>query len=156
MATTGGAPGAPEDLTTSTVWDKVEPHWNEGAPPVASYCKQLKADLLPGTFVLLSPGTARTDTPESRNTTVARIIDVVDSKSAALLPSRSSVHVNIFKQLNAFAGTDGFLHPKLIDSDMSFQFSEIRNRNRLRDSVLDSSNVFLETGHNAIVTVDHY
>ena len=76
---------APPTCTIAPIWDQVEPHWDGPTPPVACYCKQLKADLLPGTFVLLAPDSSAVGAAESTNTiqcliqhtgTVARIIDV--------------------------------------------------------------------------------
>ena len=132
----------------SPFWDKVEPHWDDEAPPLACYSKRLKADLLPGTFVLLStPDTIA----ESRNINmhdgivVARITNLGSSSRPAML-SRSSVQVNIFKQLDAFAGTDGFLYPKQLDENHLRHLREIVQTEELRviltDDIINLAFVF--------------
>jgi hypothetical protein len=138
VAIAAAAPAA--GTTMSPIWDTLEPHYHEDAPPpVATYCKHLKADLLPGTFViLLAPdstsagSTSRTSsTGESRNpmqhtngkVVVARIMDwdtTCSTTTTTTSPSSTtnSVFVNIFKPLKDLVATseeDGFvLHPETI------------------------------------------
>jgi hypothetical protein len=143
-------PPPPSYAMISPIWDKVEPRWDyDGAPPVACYCKRQKADLLPGTFVLLSnPGTTA---DESRNTAinimytgiVARIISA-DSSSRP----RTSVQVNIFKELSAFAAADGSLHPKLlVDKNHLQHLHEVMQTEELQvissDKIINLAFVFV-------------
>jgi hypothetical protein len=135
-------PPQPPAYANPPIWDKVEPRWDDGAPPMACYCKRLKADLLPGTFVLLS--TPDTTAAESRNSnmhtgTVARIISADSSSRPPLLLSRTSVQVNIFKELNTFAATDGFLHPELLDENHLRHLREVVQTEELQ--VISSDNI---------------
>ena len=74
-------------------WAQVEPDGEaagDGDPSHACYSKQLKADLAPGTFVLLSSGT--TTNVNGAATVVARIVKAVGGRPLF------SVQVNIFKK----------------------------------------------------------
>ena len=120
---------------TPFTWKKVEPRnfeeSIEEAPGIVRYYSQrLRADLLPGTFVLvLLPISNGDDTvaDESRNShikdaTVARIVHMGES----LVPSAggapgiggSLVEVNIFKRLSELRGMqEDFLYPDPLDEN---------------------------------------
>ena len=72
-------------------WDMVEPHCEQNEVPMACYSQKLKADLLPGTFVLLAPRNAsietRSNVLDATSMTVARIVGAETS----LPSSRTSV-----------------------------------------------------------------
>ncbi len=79
-------------------------------------------------------------TAESRNDDINMVHDGIvaritnmDSSSRPQLSSQSSaVQVNIFKRLNAFAGLDGFLYPKLLDENHLQHLREIVQTEELR------------------------
>ena len=86
-------------------WDQTEPLF-EGAP---CYSEVLKADLLPGTFIIVS------DTSSiPGNVVVARVVAVVSSSDDQhLLPS--SIRVNIFQQLKeVLQNTEGIINPNVL------------------------------------------
>ena len=84
-------------------WDQVEPPSceQEGWAFHSCYSKQLRADLLPGTFVLLD---ATTNTRGSGDV-VARIVKAVGKTPPF------SVEVNIFEDFNKFGAREGILSP---------------------------------------------
>ena len=87
---------APVCVVSPFSWDKVEPSYccDPDGVPIACYSRKLKADLLPGTFVLLAPTSDGTTAELCNIAIVARIVDVEMSP----LPSRTSVQVNIFRR----------------------------------------------------------
>jgi hypothetical protein len=119
-------------------WDQAEPLC-EGAP---CYSQVLKADLLPGTFVLL--GTSTTSRTASSTTTalstnssdatdeggktnvVARIVAVVVSSQPP------SVCVNIFRYMKEAQKTEGFLCPHLLNENHLRHLTEIVQTTELR------------------------
>jgi hypothetical protein len=96
-------------------WDEVEPHHCDPADdevPIACYSRHLKANLLPGTFVLLlSPSN---NVHHFGGAIVARIVDVVETSLSRLRATTPSVKVNIFKGMTELSTTETFLHPKLL------------------------------------------
>lgn len=75
-------------------WDNLEPHCDGGA----IYSKILKADLLPGTFILLANHCVNEqDNSGVSSFVVARIISAT---------SPSEVTVNLFKKLSEVSGVD--------------------------------------------------
>ena len=105
-------------------WDQTEPLF-EGAP---CYSEVLKADLLPGTFVIVS------DTSSiPGNVVVARVVSVVSSSSddQHLLPS--SIRVNIFQQLKeVLQNTEGIIHPNVLRENHLRNLTEIVQTTELR------------------------
>ncbi len=105
-------------------WDQAEPN-REGAP---CYSQELKADLLPGTFVLLRTSTARSvfdANDEDKTNVVARIVDVVSSQPI-------SVRVNIFKYIKEIKQTEGLLCPDLLQENHLRHLTEVVQTFELR------------------------
>jgi hypothetical protein len=109
-------------------WDLAEPCC-EGAP---FYSDALKADLLPGTFVLLdtASGAKTTQTrslkaKEDRTDVVARIVALVSTNP-------SSVSVNIFRFLKEAQQTEGFLYPDVVNENHLRHLTEIVQTTELR------------------------
>ncbi|KAI2493462.1 hypothetical protein MHU86_8975 [Fragilaria crotonensis] len=124
-------------------WDRVEPHCEQNEVPMACYSRTLKADLLPGTFVLLAPRNTSIETrSQDACMTVARIVGAETS----LPSSRTSVQVNIFKRLNDFSATEGFLHPRLLDENHLRHLAEIVQTQEIRtissDEIMNLAFVF--------------
>jgi hypothetical protein len=75
-------------MVNSQIWDSVEPHWDDGkATYGACYSKQLKVDLLTGTFILVSPDMLTTGSSNNNvqhGCPVARIVGIVDESSSML------------------------------------------------------------------------
>ncbi|KAI2501521.1 hypothetical protein MHU86_6529 [Fragilaria crotonensis] len=115
MAAEAQAAAAP-DPRSSTPWDQAEPAVGEG---VSCYSQTLKADLLPGTFILLvgrSPSTSPLE--KDRDNFVARIVAVTNSPS-------SSVSVNIFRHMKEAQQTEGFVHLDMKIENHLRQLTEI-------------------------------
>ena len=112
-------------MADSTFWEGVEPHWDEGPPCFACYSKQLKADLRPGTFVLLAPDvTGGSGNNPHDSGVIARIVGFITTSST--MPTRPlTVQVNIFKRLAEFASMEGILFPKLLDDNHLRHLPEI-------------------------------
>jgi hypothetical protein len=114
--------------TPTSPWDIAEPHCDCGP----CYCQVLKADLLPGTFVLLEGSSDRTNTVTRPTRTVgcvvARIVAIV---------SLSSVSVNIFKRLNEVTGD--FLYPQGLQDNHLRHLQEIVQTPELR--VVDTKEI---------------
>jgi hypothetical protein len=87
-----------------TFWDQVEPPSceQEGGSFHSCYAKQLKADLLPGTFVVL----AATANAHGSGEVVARVVKAVEQSPPF------SVEVNVFKNFNKFGPREGVLSPR--------------------------------------------
>lgn len=107
--------------TGATPRDQTEP-CVEGAP---CYSEVLKADLLPGTFVLLA------DTSSVLGEfVVARVVAVVSDQ---LSSSSASVQVNIFRQMKeVLRDTEGILHPKVLRENHLRNLTEIVQTAELR------------------------
>lgn len=125
-----GAPPAAEEhcwLTEGAPsWDQTEPLF-EGAP---CYSEVLKADLLPGTFVLV------TDTTSSipGDVVVARVISAAVSSSSDQHLSSSSVRVNIFQELKeVLRKTEGILVPNELRENHLRNLAEIVQTAELRE-----------------------
>jgi hypothetical protein len=120
-------------MVVSPFWSRVEPNWDGGAGddepacPRSFYSKRLKADLLPGTFVLFSSKDgATTDGPSPCShydgCGVGRIVCVVthedrDSRQQPP-PQHTRVRVNIFKRFTEFAATTAsILRPEFINDN---------------------------------------
>jgi hypothetical protein len=100
-------------MVDPSFWEGVEPHWDEGPPFFACYSKQLKADLLPGTFVLLTPDVTDGSASNVHSGVVARIVGIIATSNT--MPARPlTVQVNIFKRLAEVASSEGILYPKLL------------------------------------------
>ncbi|KAI2510048.1 hypothetical protein MHU86_4342 [Fragilaria crotonensis] len=88
------------------------------------YSKQLKAHLLPGTFILFSKNDARTVGKPSNNVNscgVARIVRILPAGSR-----HARVQVNIFKRCTEFdATTVGFLHSEFLNENHLRHLPEI-------------------------------
>ena len=82
-------------------WKQVEPDDDEGCggeAPHSCYSKQLKTNLLPGTFVMLAVATADDVSDSRADTIVARIVMAVGGRPSL------SVEVNIFKRISEVSG----------------------------------------------------
>jgi hypothetical protein len=126
MSTSPAAPvpvpvPVPVPAPTLLPWDSAEPYF-DSAP---CYSKLLKADLLPGTFVLLSRSSDETNSVTRPNIAVgcivARIVAIV---------SISRVSLNIFKRLNEVTGD--FLHPQGLQDNHLRHLQEIVQTPELR------------------------
>lgn len=91
---------------------------------VSCYSQTLKADLLPGTFVLLvgrSPSTSPLE--KDRDNFVAKIVAVTNSPS-------SSVSVKIFRRMKEAQQAEGFVHPDMLIENhlrqLTVQTAELR------------------------------
>jgi hypothetical protein len=124
MASHGMAAQAPAAMA----WDNTEPHCDAGSV----YSIHLKADLLPGTFVLLgcqAHGDGAHDDTVSTNSemVVARIISFSTAESS------SAVTVNIFKRLNeVLMRQEGILHPPVLQDNHLRHLQEIVQTTELR------------------------
>ena len=109
------------------IWDQTEPLC-DGAP---CYSQVLKADLLPGTFVLLRTATTTSSSPramnlsdandeEGKTVVVARIVGVVVSRSQP-----PSVRVNIFRYMKEAQQSEGFLCPDLVNVNHLRHLTEV-------------------------------
>ena len=125
---------APTAQAPASPWDNTEPNCDE-AP---CYSKHLKADLLPGTFVLLSTRADQSN-HDSGVGVVARIVAVVTS-------SPSTVTVNIFKKLKEVQPTGGFLYPPPLEGNNLRYLQEIVQTPELRvvekEDIINLSFVF--------------
>jgi hypothetical protein len=111
-------------MVDPSFWEGVEPHWDEGPPFFDCYSKQLKADLLPGTFVLLAPDVTDGSASNVHSGVVARIVGIIATSNT--MPTRPlTVQVNIFKRLAEVASTEGILYPKLLDDNHLRHLPEI-------------------------------
>jgi hypothetical protein len=87
------------------------------------YSKRLKADLLPGTFVLFlrNPAVAsRSRKNDAQGCEIARIVEVIPADRTDMENSRQpiKVRVNIFKRIAEIeAVTLGILHPEFLDEN---------------------------------------
>jgi hypothetical protein len=111
------APAAP---APASPWDNAEPQHCERAP---CYSKHLKADLLPGTFVLLATHADQPNAAVTGGGVVARIVAGVSSAA-------SHVTVNIFTSLNLVTGN--FLHPQVLQDNHLRHLQEIVQTSELR------------------------
>jgi hypothetical protein len=105
-------------------WDLVEPRC-EGAP---FYSAVLRADLLPGTFVLLGNtggSTTTSSTIKAKEDVVARIVAVMSTHP-------STVSVNIFRFLKEAQLTEGFLPPNVMNENHLRHLTEIVRTTELR------------------------
>jgi hypothetical protein len=109
---------SPTAQAPASPWDNTEPNCDE-AP---CYSKHLKADLLPGTFVLLSTR-ADESNHDSGICAVARIV---------VTSSPSTVTVNIFKKLKEVQPTGGFLYPPPLEGNHLRSLEEIVQTPELR------------------------
>jgi hypothetical protein len=105
-------------------WDLTEPHC-DAAP---FYSDVLKANLLPGTFVLLGT-TGGSATPsrsiKAKEDVVARIVAVVSTHPSFL-------SVNIFRFLTEAPKTEGFLSPNVLNENHFRHLTEIVQLTELR------------------------
>ena len=110
--------------TGAPPWDQTEPCF-EGAP---CYSEVLKADLLPGTFVLLA------DTSSVlREFVVARVVAVVGDQQHQESSSSASVRVNIFRRMkDVLHDTEGILTPKVLRENHLRNLTEIVQTAELR------------------------
>ena len=124
-------------VAPASPWDDAEPCC-DGAP---CYSKKLKADLLPGTFVLLATRAKQTNGADvtthgagARSGVVARII-------AGVSRSPSDVTVNIFKRLNELPRREGFLyqHPHVIQENHLRHLQEVVQMSELR--IVDTNDI---------------
>ena len=144
-------PGCPASVTPFT-WEKVEPQNCDSAeaPGVRCYSRRLKADLLPGTFVLvLIPTSSSRDdaVDKSRNNhvmdaTVARIVELKESCDPSAAPGTcgSSVEVNIFKRLTELRKTqEDFMYPDPLDENNLRFIPEVVQTQEIRS--ISSNNI---------------
>ena len=119
-------------MDVSPFWNSVEPQWDtneeDGNPTrcCSFYSEQLKADLLPGTFVLFSStDTATTAAGQPWNNSsacgvgrIVRILLVANEDGTDSRPPHTRVQVNIFKRITDFkATTPGILCPEFINEN---------------------------------------
>jgi hypothetical protein len=147
----------PACAAESPFWDRLEPRWDDDNSLLACYSKQLKADLLPGMFVLLTPEM----TNRSRDNVhdgmvawwhggmVARIVGLGTTSRSGALSSQTSVQVNIFKRFTDFSATEGFLCPKVLDDNHLRHLPEIVQTTELRvvscDDIMNLAFVFTKS-----------
>ena len=136
-------------MVDSPFWDSVEPRWDDGAPTLGCYSKHLKADLVPGTFVMLRPDMSAARSRDNvHGGVVARIVGTEQgTSSSTIMPSRTlMIQVNVFKRLTEFAATDGFLYPEFLDDNHLRHLPEIVQMAELRvissDDIMNLAFVF--------------
>ena len=107
-------------------WDLAEPLCDQQGG--ACYSHVLKADLRPGTFVLMMGRSSTTSAPldQDRDDVVARIVSVVRSQEP------SSVRVNIFRHMKEAQQTEGFLRPNRLSENHLRHVTEIIQTTELR------------------------
>jgi hypothetical protein len=155
-------------------WDKVQPCHDSDGSQIPCYSRELKAELLPGTFVLLVPTSPTAK--ESRNNVngmiVARIVDVVETTIIPALSRTRTVQENIFKRLSELSVTEGFLRPKALDENHLRHLPEVVQTTEIRSissneminlafvftmaSLQDAHNLFFTSQGMAIVFVVRY
>jgi hypothetical protein len=124
MATAPAAPVPVPVLAPASPWDNTEPQFDNSCP---IYSKRQRADLQPGTFVLLAPShaddsnTLVTGPPRSVVGIIARVIS---------FHSISSVSVNIFKNLSELTGN--FLYPEGLEDNHLRHLQEVVQTPELR------------------------
>ena len=121
----------PACAAESPFWDRVEPRWDDDDSLLACYLKRLKADLLPGTFILLALEMANRSRDKMHGGIVARIVGL-DTSSTGALSSQTSVQVNISKRLTDFSATEGFLCPEMLDDNHLRHLPKIVQTTELR------------------------
>jgi hypothetical protein len=136
----------PACAAESPFWDRVEPRWDDDDSLLACYSKRLKANLLPGTFVLLAPEMTDRSRDNVHGGMVARIVGLDATSSTGALSSHTSVQVNIFKRLTDFSAREGFLCPKVLDDNHLWHLPEIVQTTELRvvscDDIMNLAFVF--------------
>ena len=111
-------------MVVSPFWSSVEPNWECGdvkpACPSSFYSKQLKADLLPGTFVLFSSRNNHNGVGVGRIVCIAADEDRA-TRNQVMSDSRSPhsrVQVNVFKRFTEFETTTAsILRPEFINEN---------------------------------------
>jgi hypothetical protein len=124
MASTVPAAQAP---AAAMPWGNTEPHCDAQS----FYCIHLKADLLPGTFVLFD---SQDDAAGGDDNTVSNCPAgglVVARVISVMAESPSAVTVNIFKRLNEVTG-QGILHPPVLQENHLRHLQEIVQTAELR------------------------
>ena len=121
-------------LAHQTFWaDEVEPHCSYEEALHPCYSKTLKADLLPGTFVLLLAHGAKAE-GKFQDMAVARIVKPVGSTQPF------KVQVNIFKKICEIGlGEGSFLRPQGVIENYLRHLSEIVQTPELR--VIDMKDI---------------
>ena len=117
-----------EEPCCQTQWDCTEPLF-EGAP---CYSEVLKADLLPGTFVLLTSEDASTRSgsiAHTGNCVVARVVAAVGTSQQQ---SSASVSVNIFRRMKEVYDAEDILYPKVLQENHLRNLAEIVQTAELR------------------------
>ena len=123
-------------MVVSPFWDSVEPQEelveddDGNEPPIRSiYSKQLKAHLLPGTFILFSHNDARTVGAPFNNANscgVARIVRILPAGMPTSSGRYSRLQVNVFKRCTEFDATAvGFLHSEFLNENHLRHLPEI-------------------------------
>ena len=125
-------------VAPASPWDDAEPSCCNGAP---CYSKKLKADLLPGTFVLLATRAKQTNGADVTTHGAGATSGVVARIIAGVSRSPSDVTVNIFKRLNELPRREGFLyqHPHVIQENHLRHLQEVVQTSELR--IVDTNDI---------------